>query len=162
MVGPVAAARNPEARACAWAGWPVLLTGHSLGGGVAAVLAMLLNEQRIQGREVLPAAFFHLSLNRNQQIIVGPENKFGLLPVIIDEYPRVIYQDCRIIQAFTVLGKTRKEGIDVFFHLEFDTYGRYQMSSLKSKRQDESSFRLSTFFFFPFQEQSVTDHSMAI
>lgn len=44
MLPPVSAALRAAAQACP--GWPVLLCGHSLGGGVAAVLTMLLVEQR--------------------------------------------------------------------------------------------------------------------
>lgn len=46
MLPPVSAALRAAAQACP--GWPVLLCGHSLGGGVAAVLTMLLVEQRQQ------------------------------------------------------------------------------------------------------------------
>ncbi|KAL4425931.1 hypothetical protein ABPG75_009947 [Micractinium tetrahymenae] len=44
MLAPVSTALRAAAQACP--GWPVLLCGHSLGGGVAAVLTMLLVEQR--------------------------------------------------------------------------------------------------------------------
>lgn len=44
LLPPVAAALRAAAQQVP--GWPVLVTGHSLGGGVAAVLAMLLADQR--------------------------------------------------------------------------------------------------------------------
>jgi hypothetical protein len=42
LLPAVAAALHAAAGACP--GWPVLITGHSLGGGVAAVLALLLRD----------------------------------------------------------------------------------------------------------------------
>ena len=54
LEGPVTAALGEAAARCP--GWPVLLCGHSLGGGVAAVLTMQLADRRQRAAAAAAAA----------------------------------------------------------------------------------------------------------
>ena len=72
LVPPVAAALRQAADQCP--GWPVLLCGHSLGGGCVAVLAMLLRDMQ-QRAEAAAAA--GLQLPPEQAAVVETLGRLG-------------------------------------------------------------------------------------
>lgn len=72
LVQPVAAALRAAADQCP--GYPLLVCGHSLGGGVAAVLAMLLQDLRMRAEAAAEAG---LQLAPEQAAVVETLERLG-------------------------------------------------------------------------------------
>ena len=77
LVQPVAAALQTAAERCP--GYPVLLCGHSLGGGVVAVLAMLLEDVRQRAQAAAEAG---LQLEPEQAAVVEVLRRLGQMRCI--------------------------------------------------------------------------------